>query len=465
MGQAVRMVSQVVGVIVLSRLLKPEDFGLVAMVAAFVALADLLKDFGLPSAALQAKDLTHQQASNLFWGSLALATTVGLALTAATPLIVALYSEPRLVEIVPALAGAVVINGAQAQIQVQLARALRFATLAINATAATVIGLLCAIGGALAGLGHWALVIQPLATALSLLVLQSLSARWKPARPRRHHGSRALFTSGAQLGLAYTLTWAASNVDTLATGARWGTAAVGFYNRGFQVTVQPVTSLLSPLTQVAIPSISNAVQKGIRSVDVLLKLQFLVAGPVAAAMVAIAATAPSLVPLLLGPEWTPAVPVVQFLALGECVHALSFVSYWGFLAEKRSKDLLLYNLVSKPIAIGLVLLGSTYGVAGVAAGYAAGLLVSWPINLAWLARVAAFPAGRFFARGIRVLASVGAAFAIVQLTLGAAISAVSWGAVLGGACLALAVWFVGQAVFPSGRRDLLFLYRTVRAAI
>lgn len=461
-GQALRMAIQLLGVLILSRLLAPSDFGLIAMVAVFMTLADLLRDFGLPSAALQAKDLSNQQASNLFWASTSLGALSCLLLISSTPFIVALYGEPRLAHIVPALALTLLISGAQAQVQIRLARAMRFPTLAISATAAPAVGLAVAVVSAVNGLGYWALVLQSITTPIILFVVQASSARWIPHLPRRGHGSRELFASGSHLGLAYFLTWASNNADSLIIGARWGATDLGIYNRGFQLTVGPVGSLLSPLTQVAVPVLSQAEREGRRPSDILLRLQALVAGPVAILMLTLALVAPSLVPLVLGPGWAPAVPVVQILAVGECIHALSFVSYWGFLAARLSKQLLYYNLVTKPLGVVLVLIGSGYGIEGVAWGYVTGLLLSWPVNLVWLARTASYPWLDFLLNGVRVVGTSIVAFLICSFLLASWFQEASWAAVIVGTALLPSVILAGLAVTRVGRSDLARAARITR---
>lgn len=460
-GQALRMLIQLVGVVVLSRLLSPSDFGLIAMVAVFMTLADLLRDFGLPSAALQAKDLSHQQASNMFWASTSLGALSCLVLTSVTPLIVALYGESRLAPIIPALALTLLVSGAQAQIQIQLARAAKFTALALIATVAPAAGLAVAVAAAVSGLEYWALVLQALTTPVVLFLGQVLVARWIPKLPRRGHGSKQLFTSGAHLGLAYFLTWAANNADSLIIGARWGASNLGTYNRGFQLTVGPIGAFLSPLTQVAIPTLTRAEQEGRSVAQALLRIQFLVAGPVVAMMLSLALTAPSLIPLLLGPEWVAAVPVIQVLAIGECIHALSFVSYWGFLASRLSKQLLFYNLVTKPIGVALVLIGSNYGIVGVAWGYVIGLVVSWPVNLLWLNRTASFPWLDFLRNGARIVLSGMAVFVVLDLLLSGWMAATSWAAVVVGVAGFLAGYLALLCATRMGRADLARAIRIV----
>src|SRR5690606_36313262 len=114
-GQVAQLVIQFVGAVVLARLLSPEDFGIFAMLTVFLGIGALIRDFGMPTAALQARNLSEQQASNVFWVTAALSTAVAAVLALASPLIVALYDQPRLGLIAPVMAGVLIVNGLQAQ--------------------------------------------------------------------------------------------------------------------------------------------------------------------------------------------------------------------------------------------------------------------------------------------------------------------------------------------------------------
>ena len=463
MAQLGRMAVQFAGVVLLSRLLLPEDFGLVAMVAVFLSLGDLIRDFGLSSIALQAKELSHQQSSNLFWTSWALGAAAGAALLSASPLVVAAYDEPRLAQIVPVMALNLFLGGAQAQFQVELARQLKFSWLALSLFLAPALGLVLAIVTAYVGWGYWALVLQVTGTASFLLILQGIGARWLPSRPRRGHETRDLLLSGAQMGGTNLLTWAANNIDSLLAGVRWGPTNLGYYNRSFQLTATLVGGFLSPLTQVAIPMLNEARKAGRRPADLLVKMQFLVVAPISLLMVILALTAPSLIPLVLGEAWAPAIPLVQILAIAECVHSLSFISYWGFLTERLSKQLLYYNLVTKPLSMVAAVIGSSWGIEGIAWGYLVGLALSWPVNLLWLTRTAGFRGMRFLVNGSRVLGTAIATYGICRLFFGRAVDeGGSWLVVFSAAVCAAGVFLALIAVFPMGRQDLARTARVLR---
>src|SRR5271154_6549073 len=89
-------VLQIFGVIVLARLLTPEDFGLAAIVMVLTRFAPLLIDFGTADAVTQRNKITEGQVSALFWLTSGIGFAVAVGLAACSPLIAWLYREPRL---------------------------------------------------------------------------------------------------------------------------------------------------------------------------------------------------------------------------------------------------------------------------------------------------------------------------------------------------------------------------------
>ncbi|MCU1637144.1 MAG: lipopolysaccharide biosynthesis protein, partial [Cryobacterium sp.] len=77
-GQLIRILVQLTGIVILARLLSPSDYGLIASVTAIIGIGEVFRDFGLSSAAVQAKELSRNQQDNLFW----INTLIGLVLTA-----------------------------------------------------------------------------------------------------------------------------------------------------------------------------------------------------------------------------------------------------------------------------------------------------------------------------------------------------------------------------------------------
>ncbi|MDQ0922308.1 PST family polysaccharide transporter [Pseudarthrobacter sp. W1I19] len=403
LGSGASFAIQIASLLILSRLLSPSDFGVVAMVTIFVALGNLLRDFGLPLAGLQERSLSHQQASNLFWMSAVIAAVCSIVLVVSTPALVTLFHEPRLTLIVPALAVAVFLGGLTSQLQVHLARRMQFTVLVASDVIGQLVALAAAVALAIGGAGYWALVAQSLTAAFLTLLFRWVACRWMPTAPRRGHGAFRLLKTGATYGFAQMLTFAQSNVGTLLIGAQLGATQLGYYNRAYQLLTAPAGRLLDPLTQVVVTTLNRAKAAQRDPDELLFKIQFGVGTFIVWMFAVTAGTAPALIPLTLGDQWIPAVPIFQVLAAGGAVWVFNHVSYWAFIVKEKPAALLTYNFVSKPLAIASIYIGSHFGLIGVAWGYSAAMALSWPLNLLWLARTAGLPARRFLANGFRVL--------------------------------------------------------------
>src|SRR5215472_12273718 len=139
-AQVASFVSRVVSLMVLARLLSPNDFGLVGMVTAFTGILTIFRDFGLSSAAVQRTTITEQQISTLFWINLLLGMGLALIALAMAPAMAAFYDEPRLFGVTAVLAAGFVFNAAGIQHSALLQRQMRFTTLAVISVASLVVG-------------------------------------------------------------------------------------------------------------------------------------------------------------------------------------------------------------------------------------------------------------------------------------------------------------------------------------
>jgi len=458
-AQGARMVIQFASVVVLSRLLSPHDYGLVAMVLAIIGVGEILRDFGLSSAAVQARSLSTAQRSTLFWLNTGIGLALALIVVAAAPLIAAFYGSPQLVDVARALAPTFLLNGMATQYRASLVRDLRFTSLARVDITAAATSLAIAITAALAGLGYWALVAQQLGQALVLFTLLALAARWPPGLPRRATEVRGLVTFGGNVVASQLIGYVANNIDSVVIGARFGAAPLGIYSRAFQLLMTPLNQVRSPLTSVALPVLSRLSADDTRFSRFVELGQLALGYTLVAGLGLVIGTAEPLTILLLGDQWLEAAPILRLLAIAATFQTLAFVGYWVYLARDLTRDLVRFSLVSAAIRIGCILIGSQWGVIGVAWGYAIAPCLTWPISLWWLSRRTTIPVGRLYAGAGRILAGVSggaaaawAAASILELP----VLRVGLGAV------ALIAWYAILAVVPAIRRDYLRVWAVIR---
>lgn len=403
LGQGMKMILQLGGLVLLGRLLPPEQFGLVAMVTAISGVADVLRDMGLSSAAVQAKTLTRGQQSNLFWLNSGLGLVLGLTAISLAGPIAQFYGDQRLLGITLALAPMFLFNGIQTQFQATLARNLRFRTLMFTDIASQGVGLAGAVALALYGAGYWALVAQLVLQSLVLLFGRAAWSRWRPGRPDRSAPMKHLLAFGINLMATQLLAYASSNIPGILVGVRAGAVQLGFFGRASQLVTFPINQLFTPITSVALPVLSRSQDDRERFDRHLLRAQLALGYTVVTIFALCIGAAGSIIPLVFGEEWAPSAPLFQVLAVAGVFQTVSYPTYWVFLARGLTASHFRYSLISRSLVVACVLVGSISGVYGVAIGYVTGVAIGWPLSLMWLRRHDAGPIPAMFRNGLRVV--------------------------------------------------------------
>lgn len=406
-GQGMRILLQFAGVVILARLLSPHDYGLLAIVVVIIGVGEIFRDFGLSSAAVRAPELTSEQGTNLFWINTGIGVVLGGALFAAAAPLAAVYGQVEVRPIAQAMAIIFVLNGLATQFRAHLMRGLRFRWLAIVDVLAAALALGVAIGGALLGWEYWALVAQQITQALVILMGAVLGARWRPGKPRRDVSVRSFLRFGGNLVLSQVVNYGTNNVDTALVGYAYGAAPLGLYNRAYQLVVTPLSQIQSPVTSVAIPILSKIQDDQRRFSAYLVRGQLALGYPISLGLATIAIAAEPVVELMLGQKWLAAVPLLQLFALAGIARNLAFVGYWVYVVRGLSGSLFRYSLVTGAIRVLCIVIGSHWGVVGVAAGLAFAPWLAWPISLLWLSRVTTVPTRALYTGALRIIGVAG----------------------------------------------------------
>ena len=230
--------AQLLGLVIfaiLANLLLPEDFGLVALAAVFVAFAQLLVDQGLGDALIQRPRVTRSEMDTAFWVAVVtgvLLTVIGII--AAWP-IAAVLGEPRLVPIIQTLSLSFVLAALNSIQIALLRREMRFRSLAVRRIVAVGGGGAVGVAIAVVDPSPWALVGQQLASAaISVLTLWTVSP-WRPGFQISRADFRSLFSFGMHVVAGDVLVFLSRNVDRLLIGAFLGPVWLGFYAVGYRV--------------------------------------------------------------------------------------------------------------------------------------------------------------------------------------------------------------------------------------
>jgi PST family polysaccharide transporter len=264
---------------------------------------------------------------------------------------------------------------------------------------------------------------------------------------------RPLIRYGWQLSLSQLVVYVSRNIDYVVLGYRYGPTATGYYNRAFDLTVNPLTQITAPSTKVSVPILSRLQSDRERFDRFLLTGQLIMLFCASPVIFLAACLAPLLVQVLLGPQWAPSGPLIQVLAIGAIARLASYPTYWLALARGATRVSLQVNLAAAPILVALVLAGSFAGSIGVAWGFSIASIIIWGMSLLWYSRVAEAPGWRMFVLAIRSVSASAAPAVVLSLLLPAMTSLDPLLQIVVGTAVFLVCWFASVALVPFLRRD------------
>jgi len=372
-SQGIRTVAMLIVTPLLTRLLQPEDFGLVAMAMVVTGFAGMFVDAGLSMATVQREQLTHQQASNLFWVASILGTTIAAICVCLSPIFAIFFQDDRLTFIIMGSSTAFIINGLAIQYRAMLRRGLQFVDLAIADIGSILFGQAIGLSWAFAYSGsdgdYWALVLIPVCAAFASLLIVYWRCHWRPSFFQRGAGTRSMIFFGANLTGFNTLNFFARNADNLLIGWWWGPTQLGFYSRIYQVMMLPVQRLNGPLTALVVPVLSRVQKEDRKYQDIYrwtVERLLLISCP---AMAYIAVTADWVTVAYFSEAFAPAGPMLRWLALAALWQSLSASIGWLFISQGRDREMFRWGVIHSTAVVLSFLIGLPFGATGVAIAY------------------------------------------------------------------------------------------------
>ena len=369
-SEVFRFVLQTGSMIVIARLLTPDDFGVQGMVLALTGFVLLFKDAGLSMATVQREEISHDEVSTLFWINTAIGVLLSLIIAAAAPILVMFYHEPRLFWVTIGSALAFLISGLGTQHGALLQRSMRYTTMARISVYSLLVGSVVGIGMALAGCGYWSLVGMTLASTIVGTAGSFFALPWIPGMPKRGQGIRSMLHFGGTITLNNLLVFLAYNtVPNMLLGRFCGTEALGLYGRAYQLVNLPMQQLNNAIYKVAFPALSRIQNDNERVCRSFLAGYSVLLSFNTPITIFTALFAEEMIRILLGAKWIQATPVLLLLTPAILGFALVNPLGWFMMATGRAGRSLRIAYLVAPVVILGVAVGLPHGLKGVALGF------------------------------------------------------------------------------------------------
>jgi len=467
-GAAVNFVSQSLkftigfsGTVVLARLLTPEDYGLVGMIAVFSGFVIIFRDLGLSAATVQRADLRHAQISVLFWVSAAAGTILAFVIAAMGPAFAWLYGEPRLTAIAAVAAVGIFVGGFGSQQEALLKRQMRFTALAAVEVTTMLTGVSIAIVLAWYNARYWSIVVSQLAAEAAFVAGVWTVSGWRPGLPARASGIRSMLVFGGHITGFRVLNYWARSLDRLLIGRIWGPHQLGLYSRAYQLFLLPIDQINGPISAIAIPALSRLADSPERYRQAYVRLvekPAMITMPIAAFLIA---TSDWLVWLILGPQWSEVSTIFAWLGLAGLTEPIACTAAWLFITQGRTQDLFRWGWISSALTAMSVVLGLPWGAVGVAASYSlTAMLFTAPLLVYFVTRTGPVRASDI-CRAIAppAFASVSGLIGVVLFRRIIVVASPGLGVIAGIVIMIVVVALILSAL-PSGRLALLDLWRS-----
>lgn len=354
-----------VSTFVLARLLEPADFGLVALAATVVALAELIRAFSFDAALIQDQQTTDDEYNTAWTLNVLLATGIGLVLALSSPLAAMLYRDPRITGVLLVLASSFVVTGFANTGTVNFRKHMDFRRDFTLMVVQKLGGFFVTLTLAFSLRSYWALAYG---TLLSSVIGVLLSYWMHPFRPRfslKSHGKLVGFSKWMLLS-----NFAAFLRDRTSQAmlGRFGTAqAVGVLTIAYEIAGMVTSELVAPINRAVQPGYAKlaanatALREGFTRVLAFIAL---FAFPAALGLAALAQPA---VDLFLGEKWHAVGPIVQILAFAGAINAALTNSVSVYLAIGKPNVIALMAAIHTVFLVPMLAVGVLwYGASGAA---------------------------------------------------------------------------------------------------
>jgi lipopolysaccharide exporter len=385
-----RLIDRSLGIIstaILARVLLPADFGLVAMAMSVISLIELATAFGFEIALIQKPKPERVHYDTAFTLNLLLAAGGAALTTVLAHPAAEFYDEPRLVAVMLALGAVWLVSGFENIGTVNFRRRMDFGSEFRFLACKRIVAFAFAVVAAFMLRSYWALVLGTLAGRTAGVIL---SYKLEPFRPRLSLAAAGQLFSFSGWMLASHIAGAiVSRLPLFFVGRTFGAQTLGAYTVGAEIAQLAHTELVAPINRAMIPGYSRIADDlgAFRRTCIDATAGVLLI--VLPASVGIVVTAGPIVRVLLGDQWSEAVPVIQVLAFSGAVNAIVANNSAAYVALGRTYLCAMILIARLAVMIPMLfLLSKLFGFLGILyaefVAAAASLLVSYPILFRYL---------------------------------------------------------------------------------
>lgn len=369
------MVISFISSIILARLLMPEDYGAIGMLAVFMSLAEVLMDAGFDSALIQKKNPTSTDYSTVFIFNIGMSVILYAVIFFSSPAIAAFYRMPILCKVLRVQGLIIFINAFSIIQRNQIRKNLRFKKLSTITIITSIISLLITVAMAYMGFGVWALVVQNIVVAFVPCLFFWITTDWRPSWEYSWASFKELFGFGSYMFLTHLLTTFSQKITDLLVGRWYDPATMGYFSKASTTKDYATLSVAGIMIQTTYPLYAAVQDDRERLINMVKRITSTLAYITVPMLALLILIAKPLFVLLYSDRWLACVPYFQILCVGGMAGCLQSVNQQTIAAIGKSKVFFVWTVVKQSVGIVLQVVGLiVWGMWGLLVGK---VMASW----------------------------------------------------------------------------------------
>ena len=348
--------------IVLARLLSPDDYGLVGIIAIFTAVCGAIIDGGLSSALIRKNDASEDDYNTIFILNLGMSVLLYLIIWTCSPFIADFFGREELVALTRVSTLTLIIGAFALVQQTRLTKRIDFKTQTKITITATIISGVLGIVLAILGFGVWSLVAQSLARQLLRTILLWINNHWIPKLQFSVGSFKELFGFGWKLMVSQLLNSLWMELYQVVVGKFYSPATLGQYTRakGFsQLFSSNLTTVIQRVTYPVLSDIQDDKKRLISAYRRIIKSSMFIT---AISMFALGAISEPLLYCLIGEKWYEASTYLPLICIAGSLYPLHAINLNMLQVQGRSDLFLGLEIVKKIIGLAPLFVGALVGI-------------------------------------------------------------------------------------------------------
>ena len=372
----------IIGVI-LARLLSPREFGLIGMIAIFIAVSESFINSGFSSALIRKNNCTNTDYSTVFYFNLVVGILLYIILFFSAPAISLFFNEPELKSILQVLGVVLIIDSLTLIQKTILTKRVDFKLQARISIIASIGSGVVAIALAYNGFGVWALIAQRIIKQALNSIFLWLWNKWRPILVFSIDSFKDLFGFGSKLLISGLINTLFGNIYSLVIGKYYSAKDLGFYTKAREFKDLPSTNLNSIISRVSYPILSSIQDDIPRLKDNYKRLIRSIMFITFTLVLGMAAIAEPMIHTLVGAKWEPSIIYLQLLCFDGMMYPLHALNLNMLQVQGRSDLFLKLEIIKKIIAIPTIIIGVFWGIKIMILGLILNSFIAYYINSYW----------------------------------------------------------------------------------